>query len=120
MVVGSGEAVKGKGICKSVVVSLLEMMIQEDFLPIELGNLDLVLGMQWLRKEGAMTVNWKVLSMTFNIGSSWVVLRGDPTLARKEISLKMLLKNMGGRGLRFLDRVQGTGNIEFRFCYRYW
>lgn len=40
-----GEVTKGKGICKSMVVSLMEEMILEDFLPKELRNVDLVLGM---------------------------------------------------------------------------
>lgn len=39
VIMGSGEAVKGKGICPGIVVV-------ENFLPLELGTLDVVLGMQ--------------------------------------------------------------------------
>lgn len=41
VVMGLGEAIKGKGVCNVVMVALLEMIINEDFLPLELANLDL-------------------------------------------------------------------------------
>ena len=35
------------------------------FLPLELGGVDGVLGMQWLYSLGMTEVDWKILSMTF-------------------------------------------------------
>ncbi|KAA0039533.1 peroxidase 64 [Cucumis melo var. makuwa] len=52
----------------------------------------MVLGMQWLQKQGSMTVDWRNLAMTFVVGDAKVVLKGDPSLTRMEISLKMLIK----------------------------
>ena len=57
IIMGSGKAVRGKGMCKGATVGLPVLTIVEDFLPLELGNLDMVLGMMWLRKQGAMTVD---------------------------------------------------------------
>lgn len=48
VVVENGVALKGKGICKAVVVVLPNLMIKEDFLPLELGQVDVILGMVWL------------------------------------------------------------------------
>lgn len=41
---GTRVAFKGKGICKSVSLQLNDLTVTEDFLPIELGDLDIVLG----------------------------------------------------------------------------
>lgn len=38
-------AVQGRGMCKSVTIGLPVITIMEDFLPLELRNLDIVLGM---------------------------------------------------------------------------
>lgn len=57
VIMGSGMAVQGRGMCKSVTVGLLVMTIMEAFLPLELENLDMVLGMQWLCKQWATTVD---------------------------------------------------------------
>ena len=45
---GSESAVKGKGICKQVELLLSEWKVVDNFLPLELGGVDVILGMQWL------------------------------------------------------------------------
>lgn len=65
VIMGSRTAIRGGGICKGVVLALPEMTIMEDFLPLELGGLDVVLGMQWLRRVGRIQVDWPALTMTF-------------------------------------------------------
>lgn len=55
----TGEPVVGTGICKSVVLEMQVIVIVESFLPLALGNLDIILGIQWLEKLGTMTTNWK-------------------------------------------------------------
>lgn len=57
VVMGIGVAVKGKGICKGVILKLPELTIVENFLPLELGGINVVLGMQWLYTLGFMEVN---------------------------------------------------------------
>lgn len=56
---GTGEAVQGEGECKSVVLQLAGITIVEDFLPLSLGNSDIILGVQWLEKLGTISTNWK-------------------------------------------------------------
>ena len=65
VLMGIGLAVKGKGICKGVVLSLQNIEIVEDFLPLKLGCADVILGMQWLESLGGMQVNWNTLIMKF-------------------------------------------------------
>lgn len=79
--------------CKVVVVSLPKLTIAEDFLPLELGSVDLILGMQWFHTMEAMEVDWTKLTMTFKLGNRKVTIRGDPSLTKAKVSLKMLAKS---------------------------
>lgn len=45
VIMGIGLSVKGMGVCKGVVLSFPEVQVIEDFLPLELGSSDAVLGM---------------------------------------------------------------------------
>lgn len=50
---GNGEAIRGTGICKAVELRLNdEAVVIDDFLLLELGNSDVILGIQWLEKLG--------------------------------------------------------------------
>ena len=63
VLMGTGLAVKGADICRSVSLTLQNIEIIEDFLPLELGSAYVILGMQWLESLGGMHVNWKTLSI---------------------------------------------------------
>ena len=68
MIMGSGMAVQGAGVCKGVVLKLQNMEIVEDFLPLELGSLNVILGMKWLASLGETQVDWGSLVMRFKAG----------------------------------------------------
>lgn len=74
------------------MLQLQGITIIEDFLPITLGNSDLILGLQWLEKLGTMTVNWKSQEINFKMGNDKVTLTGDALLGRTGISLKAMMK----------------------------
>lgn len=54
VIMGTGMAVQGAGICKRVKLQLQNLQIVEDFLPLELGSSDVILGMKWLAAVGKM------------------------------------------------------------------
>ena len=55
---GNGETIKGRGICRGVNLALEgKLMLCEDFLPLELGTSDVILGVQWLETLGPVTTN---------------------------------------------------------------
>ena len=56
--IGNGTRCLGKGICKRVKLKLRELTILADFLAVELGRVDVVLGMQWLDTTGTMKIHW--------------------------------------------------------------
>ncbi|KAL2543175.1 Eukaryotic aspartyl protease family protein [Abeliophyllum distichum] len=76
VLMGTGLTVKGEGMCKEVVLRLQNFELVEDFLPLELGSSDVILGMQWLGKLGSMQVDWGRLTMKFMAVGGTVTLRG--------------------------------------------
>ena len=94
VVMGTMVAVEGEGICKGVVHTMQGLTIVQDFLPLELGNTDVVLGMKWLGSLGSMGVNWKQLTMKFRLGNSHIVLQGDLGLNKTRVSLKSMMREI--------------------------
>ncbi|KAL0536628.1 hypothetical protein IC582_025586 [Cucumis melo] len=77
VILGSGTAIQGKG---------------EEFLPLELGGVDVVLGMQWLHSLGVTVVDWKNLTLTFSAEGKQICVKRDPSLTKARISLKSMFK----------------------------
>ncbi|XP_052185288.1 uncharacterized protein LOC127796925 [Diospyros lotus] len=98
VILGTGVAVQGAGICKGVKLQLQNLQIVEDFLPLELGSSDVILGMRWLATVGKMNVDWKTLTMKFQVGGMAVTLQGDPSLSKTLVSLKAMVKAFKEKG----------------------
>lgn len=112
---GTGETVQSRGECKSVVLQLQGLTIVENFLPIVLGNSDLILGLQWLEKLGTMTANWKTQTIKFRLGNEMVTLKGDASLGRMGITLKAMIRTLRKERNGFLVEFNHLGvNSEQR------
>ncbi|XP_010521015.1 PREDICTED: uncharacterized protein LOC104800012 [Tarenaya hassleriana] len=77
---GNGLTVQGEGICQAVTLYVQNLAIVADFLPLELGSADVVLGIQWLRTLGQIQFNFSKLEMRFFQGATQVTIQGDPGL----------------------------------------
>ena len=75
------------------------MTLIQDFLSLDLGNSDLILGVQWLETLGPVMTNWKTQTMRFEWQGQKVMLVGDPSLKRSKISLMLKVLRMGGGGI---------------------
>lgn len=96
---GNGEMIKGNGVCKEVSVQLDgRLVVCEEFLPLELGASDVILGIKWLETLGPVTTNWKTQVMQFELGGSNITLKGDSSLIRSKISLKAMLRSLRKEG----------------------
>ncbi|KAL4027583.1 hypothetical protein IC575_010753 [Cucumis melo] len=93
VILGSDTAIKGKGVCGEVELWLGECKVTDSFLPLELGGVDAILGMQWLHSLGTTEVDWKNLILTFYEQGNKVVIKGDPSLTKTQVSLKGMMKN---------------------------
>ncbi|KAL4030271.1 hypothetical protein IC575_008507 [Cucumis melo] len=87
-----GTAIQGKGVCESVEVQMKNWTVKEDFLPLELGGVDVILGMRWLYSLGVTICDWKNLTLTFYDNEKQICIKGDPSLTKARVSLKNLVK----------------------------
>lgn len=87
---------------QGVVVTIVSLTIQEDFLPLELSNLNLILSMQLLSTLGVTTMDWKTFTLTIGSDDSKVIIKGDPTLTKTEVILKHLRKQWEDQDQGFL------------------
>lgn len=62
--------------CGDVEVWLGEWKITDSFLPLELGGVDVILGMQWLHSLGVTEVDRKNLVLTFYDQEKKVTIMG--------------------------------------------
>ena len=53
----NGEEIVGQGVCRMVELRVQGLSIVQDYLSLELGNSNLILGIQWLKTLGPMTTN---------------------------------------------------------------
>ncbi|XP_052202680.1 uncharacterized protein LOC127808263 [Diospyros lotus] len=112
VIMGTGMAVQGADICKGVKLHLQNLQIVENFLPLELGSFDVILGMKWLAAMGKMRVDWKALTMKFQVGGLAVTLQGDPSLSKSLVSLKAMMKAFKENGEEMLFEL-GMMAVEF-------
>lgn len=68
VMVGAGVTVRGKGICEGMTLKLPTCEVNSNFLPLELGIADIILGVQWLETFGETRNNWKLQWMKFQLG----------------------------------------------------
>ena len=112
VILGSGTAIKGKGVCEAIEMMIGEWRVIDDFLPLELGGVDAILGMQWLYSLGITEVDWKNLILTFTHHEEKVVIRGDPSLTKARVSLKALMKSWGDKDQVFLIECKALERRE--------
>ena len=54
VLMGTDLSVQGTSLCKGVMLQLQDIEVKTDFLPLNLGSADVILGMQWLETLGKM------------------------------------------------------------------
>lgn len=84
---GDGCRVPCTGIFRNLRVNLGVCNLAIDACLFELGGVDLILRVDWLRTLGEVRVNWSKMEMKFFQNTREVMLRGDPSLHRSFISL---------------------------------
>ncbi|KZV31629.1 peroxidase 64 [Dorcoceras hygrometricum] len=89
---GDGGKVRCQGVCRDLNVELGMYTAVITGHLFELGGVDVILGVDWLRTLGEVMLDWNRMRMRFQEGEKTVELRGDPTLQRSVVSLKSLCK----------------------------
>ncbi|MCH79682.1 transposon Tf2-1 polyprotein, partial [Trifolium medium] len=73
---GDGSCSTTTGRCVNLGVDIEGVPIVVDVQLFELGDVDMVLGIEWLRTLGDMIVNWEKHTMSFWYHKKWVTLKG--------------------------------------------
>ncbi|MCH90563.1 peptidase aspartic active site, partial [Trifolium medium] len=74
---GDGHKVLTSGICKGITMTLGEIEVVIDALVLELGGMDMVLGVSWLSTLGKVIMDWKAMTMQFSYDDRVVKLQGQ-------------------------------------------
>ncbi|KAI0502389.1 hypothetical protein KFK09_017338 [Dendrobium nobile] len=118
---GTGKVEKGQGICRGVRLTIQGIQVREDFLSLELGSTDVILGMKWLQTLGDTKVNWRALTMELMVDGRKVVIKGDARLSKSLVSLRTMVRDIqlaSGGYLVELHSLEGArleegGDIPF-------
>ncbi|KZV50196.1 hypothetical protein F511_26056 [Dorcoceras hygrometricum] len=89
---GDGGKVRCQGVCRNLNVELGMYTVAITGHLFELGGVDVILGVDWLRTLGEVMLDWNKMRMRFKEGERVIELKGDPTLQRAVVSLKSLYK----------------------------
>lgn len=77
---GDGHKRSTRGRCEKIRVDLGEATVEEEFFVFELGGVDVILGIAWLKRLGEVRVNWGEMTLIYNVDGKKIKIRGDPEL----------------------------------------
>ncbi|KZV46799.1 peroxidase 64 [Dorcoceras hygrometricum] len=89
---GDGGKVRCQGVCRNLKVELGMYTVVVTGHLFELGDVDVILGVDWLRTLGEVMLDWNKMRMRFAEGERVIELKGYPSLQRAVVSLKSLCK----------------------------
>jgi hypothetical protein len=86
---GDGHKIFSQGTCEKVKMRLGPIEVVIDSLVLELGSLDVVLGVSWLSTLGKVVMDWKSLNMQFWFQGQTVKLQGQDGRQNQQHFLNM-------------------------------
>lgn len=89
---GDGYQTITKGICKKLEMSIGDFTLSPDLHLFELGGIDVVLGMEWLKTLGDTIINWRKQTMSFWMDKRWVTLQGLEDCRESMVALQSILR----------------------------
>ncbi|XP_057444004.1 uncharacterized protein LOC130736175 [Lotus japonicus] len=92
--VGDGHKVQGSGVCRKVSVLIPGIEVVQDFYLFELRGVDVVLGLEWLAGLGDIKANFEKLTLKFKVGGQKVLLKGEPELLKRGVSINSAIKSL--------------------------
>lgn len=75
--IGSGDYLVCREVMRQVSLIIQDITLNEDLYVLSMEGANIVLGIQWLEKLGAVTCDCKKLSMEFELQGKKIMLQGD-------------------------------------------
>ncbi|KZV51588.1 hypothetical protein F511_10541 [Dorcoceras hygrometricum] len=89
---GDGTKIRCQGVCHGIEIQLGTYKTTILGHLFELGGVDVIMGVDWLRTLGEVLLDWSRLKMCFTEKGQRVELNGDATLQRSMLSLRSIYK----------------------------
>lgn len=77
-----------------MLLTIFDLAITQDFLPLPLGSANVILGVAWLETLGKIEIDYRTSVMVFSVGKSLVQLQGDRSLVKSQVSFKSMMKSL--------------------------
>ncbi|CAA7045066.1 unnamed protein product [Microthlaspi erraticum] len=90
ILLGTGVTVNGLGICRRVGFKVAGVEFEADYISLDLGSADIILGVRWLSTLGKCQMDWSTHELAFKYKDRCVTFCGDPSLHGTKLSLKTL------------------------------
>lgn len=92
---GDGHTISTRGKCGAFILKLEDIDFSINAHVLDLGAIDLILGVTWLRSLDQVLMNWRTMSMSFLLQDKQVTLHGlRPKGAKMQNSKEGLLQNI--------------------------
>lgn len=112
---GDGSYSKTKGTCEGLEVDVGDVHLEIDAQLFDLGGVDMVLGIEWLRTLGDMIVNWNKQTMSFWHNKKWVTVKGMDTQGGAIATLQSIICKSRRRSTgwwTYEDKCKEDGSIH--------
>ncbi|MCH81241.1 Ty3/gypsy retrotransposon protein, partial [Trifolium medium] len=88
---GNGVQIATQGVCRGLEVCIGDFKIEPMMHLFDLGGIDVVLGMEWLKTLGDTITNWKKQMMSFWHNKCWITLKGQEGCKNSTVALQSIL-----------------------------
>jgi hypothetical protein len=92
VMIADGGTINCSGKCHSIKLNMGEYLLDSPMISIQMGGVDVVLGVQWLQSLGTMALNFQDLFMRFSLEGKEIELRGIQGKPSKVISSNSMTK----------------------------
>lgn len=95
VLLGNEVSIPAGGVCKDVKLEMQGLVFKIDCIALDLGKVDLVLGVQWLRSLGKCEIDWFTQEWSFIHEGKRVMLTGETDLHQVTGTLKTITRDDG-------------------------
>jgi hypothetical protein len=106
---GDGSRVQSGGVCNNLSIDIKGVQVEIEAQLFDLGGMDLILGVEWLRTLGDIIMNWNTHSMSFWYNKKWVTFHG---LSGDVETLNNVLRPTRRRGVGVFQQMVTHGQEQ--------